>query len=151
MILIRTLIVAAALAAGPCGVPGAVAEDRPVYQRDGYAIGGYDPVAYFLFGKAMKGSPAHALVWRGATWLFVSDETMLSFEMNPEAYAPRFGGYCAYGVSEGRLAGGDPELFSIIDGRLYLNRNKAARDAWNAHEGERAAAAEENWPAVLGQ
>jgi len=151
MSLPQTALLAILLACPPAGGLPAMAKERPVYVENGYAIGGYDAVAYFFFGKAMKGSPEHALIWRGATWLFVSEDTMLAFEMDPQAYAPQFGGYCAYGVAQGKLVRTNPELFTIVDGRLYLSRDRAAQAAWDADAEAHATVAQDNWPAVLGR
>lgn len=126
------------------------AEGRSVAAVQGLAIGGYDPVAYFTEGRAVPGRQDHALKWRGAVWLFVSSDTMLAFEMNPRAYAPRFGGYCADALAaEGRLTPGDPRLFVIDDGRLYLLGSAAARDRWRHDADALAEQAQAHWPGVL--
>lgn len=129
----------------------AVAEERPVHAPDGLAIGGYDAVAYFSEGRAVPGQRTHAVKWRGAIWLFSAPETLAAFEMNPRAYAPRFGGYCAYALSEGRLAAGDPLAFAIRDGRLYLAHSPRYLALWSADPAGRIGLAEGYWPAILGR
>lgn len=143
---------AAMLAAAVLALTGAAqAEQRPVAATKGFAIGGYDAVAYFTEGTAVEGRPEHALRWRGAIWLFSRPETLMAFEMNPRAYAPRFGGYCAVALSEGRLAAGDPRVFAIEGGRLYLAHSAALMARWKAETAARIVAAEGHWPAILGR
>lgn len=127
------------------------AEEPMVFAVNGVAISGYDTVIYLTEHRAAKGSPDHALLWRGATWQFVSAETMEVFEMNPTAYAPQFGGYCAEALSEGRLAPSSPDTFAVIDGKLYLISSDDDRGAWSADPRSRIALANQNWPGILGQ
>jgi YHS domain-containing protein len=107
------------------------------------AIKGYDPVAYFADGKAVRGSEAISYGWLGATWRFSSEEHRRLFSASPVSYAPQYGGLCAEGIAaDGEATVNiDPESWQIIDGKLYLS---AA-----AHFQDRAlnvAAAEKNWP-----
>ena len=89
------------------------------------AIKGYDPVAYFTEGKAIKGNEGHALKWLGATWHFSNVEHRQMFADSPLRFAPQYGGHCAVGMSSGGLTIDiDPEAWSIIDGKLYLNYSK---------------------------
>jgi hypothetical protein len=87
------------------------------------AIQGYDPVAYFTKGKAIKGSEDHTVKWLGAYWQFENDEHKQLFAANPQSYAPQYGGHCASGmaVHGGRTKDIDPEAWAIIDNKLYLN------------------------------
>ncbi len=79
----------------------ATAQKSEIFIKDGYAIRGYDAVAYFSENKPVKGSEQFSFSWNGATWLFSNNENKESFKMNPERYAPQYGGYCAYGLSRG--------------------------------------------------
>ncbi len=88
------------------------------------AIYGYDTVAYFIEGKAMQGKDEFEQVWEDARWKFSSATNRELFKANPERYAPQFGGYCAGGLAVGEYANGDPNLFTIVDGKLYLIKNK---------------------------
>jgi len=93
---------------------------------DGYAIAGYDPVAYFELGMAQKGNPKNVVQWRGAKWLFISEKHKKMFIESPENYAPQYGGWCAYGMSghgeKGYGAQSRPQdSWSIIDNKLYFN------------------------------
>jgi len=115
------------------------------------AIDGYDAVAYFKTGKPAKGSPQHTVAWNGATWHFTSAENQAAFEATPQAYAPQYGGYCAWAVSEGYTAKGDPSHWRIVDGKLYLNYNASVQTSWAKDIPGRVAKGDKNWPAVLGK
>ncbi len=127
----------------------ALAREPEVFATGGIAISGYDPVAYFTEGLAVKGSPEHALVWRGATWHFASPATMERFEMNPHAYAPRYGGYCAYGMTKGTVAPTAPDAFALSGGRLYLTYSTEVLAIWSADVEGNVARADAYWPTVL--
>ena len=105
---------------------------RVVVDAEGVAIGGYDPVAYFREGRAVLGSAEHAHRWNGATWRFANAEARDLFAADPEAYAPQFGGWCAFAMSQDRLAAGDPRVWRIVEGRLYLNCSARAQRDWEA-------------------
>jgi hypothetical protein len=117
--------------------------------RSKLALDGYDPVAYFKTGKSQKGSPAHALNWNGAAWLFASEENKAAFEVAPQAFAPQFGGYCAWAVSQGYTAKGDPNAWRIVDGKLFLNYNTSVQRTWEKDIPGHIAKGQRNWPVVL--
>lgn len=96
----------------------------------GVAINGYDTVAYFTDKKPVKGSDAHTTRWNGATWKFASKEHLDLFKASPDQYAPQYGGYCAYGVSQGYLVSVEPEQFTVLDGKLYLNYDAGVQKKW---------------------
>jgi hypothetical protein len=114
----------------------------------GVAIGGYDPVAYFTQGRPVRGSRRHRLEWRGAHWLFASAEHRRAFAADPERYAPRYGGFCAYGVAHNAKVKIDPDAWSIVDGRLYLNYDKRVQETWTQDKPRYIADADRNWPAL---
>jgi YHS domain-containing protein len=116
----------------------------------GYAINAIDPVAYFTDGKPVPGVMSNAVAWRGAKWVFANAENMAAFEADPESYAPRFGGYCAFAASKGYLADTIPEAWTVYEGRLYLNANLRARELWLQDIPGNIAKGEANWPAILG-
>jgi len=126
--------------------------DSPMVNADdqGYAIRGYDAVAYFDEGTPREGNAAYTHEWMGATWLFASPEHRDAFAANPEAYAPQFGGYCAYAVAKGHPAQADPRVWAIVDGKLYLNLGEAVQAKWEADRSALIASARNNWPDVLG-
>ena len=100
-------------------------------QRQELAIKGYDTVANFKLGKAVKGSESFPFPWHGMTWQFSSSEHRDLFAADPERYAPRYDGYCAWAMTESRLAITDPEVWKIVDGKLYLNCSPAAYEKWS--------------------
>ena len=114
-----------------------------------YALNGYDPVAYFTEGKPVKGDDAHVSTHRGAPFRFSSSEHKALFDGNPSRYTPRFGGYCAYAVSQGATASGNPLFWTIHEGRLYLNLDEKTQKIWLDDRDEFIEQAERNWPAVL--
>lgn len=128
----------------------ALAEEPDIYAPGGVAISGYDAVAYFVENRAVPGIADHALRWRGATWYFVSAKNMEAFEMNPSAYAPQYGGYCAYAVARGSAGASAPEAFAVHGGRLYLNSSVAIREVWAEDMAENIRRADANWPGILG-
>lgn len=129
----------------------ALAAEPEIFAPGGVAMSGYDPVAYFTDGHPVMGKAANALRWRGAVWYFATAEAMEAFEMNPVAYAPQYGGYCAYAMSKGAIAPTVPEAFTIHDGRLYLNFSTEVRTIWGADIPGNIALADSHWPSALGQ
>jgi YHS domain-containing protein len=117
--------------------------------KNGLALGGYDPVAYFRDGRPMSGSNYYQLSYKGAVWRFGSAEALRQFQERPEAFAPQFGGYCAWAVSQHYLAPGDPQQWKIVDGKLYLNANARAKQLWVADQAGAIVRGHANWPAVL--
>ncbi len=113
------------------------------------AIKGYDTVAYHTQRAAIKGSKAYTHQWKGATWRFVSAENRDRFASMPEKYAPQYGGYCAWAVSQGTTAGVDPKLFKIVDGKLYLNYDQTIQTKWEKDIPGNIQKADRNWPGVL--
>lgn len=131
-------------------LPGPARADAAMFSsRAGVAIGGYDPVAFFVNGVAEPGRRGHAVMWKGVVWRFASARNQARFEANPRAYAPAFGGYCAFAMSQGRLLDGDPQLWAIVDGELYLLNNPQAHGAWAARRDELIAQAQLHWPVIL--
>lgn len=96
----------------------------------GIALQGYDPVAYFTDGKPTKGQPEYSAQHAGATYHFASAAHRDAFLQEPAKYAPAFGGFCAMGVVMEKKLDGDPSLWRIVDGKLYLNVNEAASKRW---------------------
>lgn len=115
----------------------------------GLAIGGHDPVAYFTKGRPIQGRNENALMWRGAMWLFASEQSMDHFTRTPHAFAPRYGGYCALSMAEGKVIPGNPAIWEIDDGHLYLLSSLADRDIWDRNVDENIAEADDHWPSIL--
>ena len=121
------------------------AADEPNQKIVGVAIKGYDPVAYFTENRAVKGTKEYSYNWHETTWYFSKPENRDLFAANPERYAPQFGGYCATGVSVGRLFEADPKEWTIVDGKLYLNYDRSARNVLRQHKTDTITRAEKNW------
>lgn len=115
------------------------------------AIKGYDPVAYFTDKRPVEGSPEYEYDWRGARWRFASVAHREEFQRDPERYAPKYGGYCAYAVSQGKIADIDPEAWTVFEGRLYLNLNKDVQKLWEKNMLEYIRMADEKWPRMSGK
>lgn len=127
----------------------ALAGENPVFSEGGIAINGYDPVAYYTTGGPVEGSTDHMAEWNGSKWLFSNAENKSSFEENPEKFAPQYGGYCAYAVSRGYTASTQSDAWTIYEGKLYLNYNKAVRLLWSQDIPGHISSADSNWPGVL--
>ncbi len=115
----------------------------------GIAIGGFDPVAYFKQGMAVKGKRDLAVFDQGVTYYFVSPENKEEFKKSPSNYEPQYGGWCAYAMGkDGSKVEVDPETFKIIDGKLYLYYNKFFNNtlkSWNKDEAHLKSRADVNW------
>lgn len=129
--------------------PAARAETPMFYVDEGMALSGYDVITYFDAAGPQRGQREFAVMWKGAIWLFETNENREAFEANPRAYAPQFGGYCAYAVAQGRLLSSDPRVWRIVDGKLYLTHSPAVERVWAQDVPGHVAMAEANWPAVL--
>lgn len=134
---------------GARGLFSASAAGSSIYAEGGVAIDGTDPVSYFKQGKPIAGSPDITHEWNGATWRFSSEENRAAFAATPQAYAPQYGGYCAYAVSEGYTASTVPDAWKIVDGKLYLNYSRSVQRRWEKNYSERIVNADKNWPSVL--
>ena len=109
------------------------------------AIKGYDTVAYFQAGKALKGSESFTFQWHNLTWYFLTKENRDQFVANPEKYAPQYDGYCAWAMTESRKAVTDPEVWKIVNGKLYLNCSMAAYEKWSRDIPGNIIKADRNW------
>ena len=115
------------------------------------AIRGYDTVAYFTEGKPVKGDEKFSTEYNEAEWLFSSQENLELFLNDPEKYLPQYGGYCAYAVSQNTTASIKPELFTIHEGKLYLNYSESINQKWLADKQAYITAADQNWPVLLSE
>lgn len=118
---------------------------KPTFQTDSGAIRGYDTVAYFTEKRAVPGSPEFSLEHNGATWYFSSKNNLEMFKNNPEKYSPQYGGYCAYAMSKGFVVSSDPEAYTIVDDKLYLNYSLAVRETWSKDIPTYIKQGDENW------
>ena len=98
---------------------------------DDSAIQRYDAVSYFTTGKPVKGDASFIFKWHGMTWYFSTKENRELFAATPDKFAPQYDGYCAWAMSEDRRAHTDPEVWQIVDGKLYLNCSRSAHEKWS--------------------
>lgn len=136
---------AVALVAAGCIAMPADAGTLVFATKDG-AIRGYDPVAYFTAGKPVKGSPQYTYEWMGAQWRFASAANREAFSADPAKYAPQYGGYCAWAVSQGYTAETDPDAWRVEGGKLYLNYSKGVQATWAKDMPGNIVKGDRNWP-----
>lgn len=130
--LLSLLLAGTAQAAEPIntfGAGGGFFSDPP---RTGIAIRGYDTVAYFTDGKPVPGRDEFTTEWMGAKWKFASQDHLDKFKSEPAKYAPQYGGYCAYGVAKDHVVKIEPDQFTVIGGKLYLNYDADVSKKWHA-------------------
>lgn len=138
-----------ALAVG-IAIPSTGLAVSPVFTNIlGQAIRGYDPVAYFEEGKPVKGKSSYSYRWNDAKWYFSSEKNRDTFIRNPQQYAPQYGGYCAWAVSQGYTASIDPKVWRIHGGKLYLNYDNNVQDLWEKDIPGHIESADKNWPTIL--
>ena len=145
-------ILSAALFVAAFAAPAGALALEPVYTSglfDPVAISGADPVGYFTESRYVEGKEAFAAEWNGATWHFASAANRDAFLAEPERYAPQYGGYCAYAVSQGKTAGIDPEAWTIHGDKLYLNYSAKISNKWRQDIDAFIEAGDREWPKLL--
>ena len=151
---------AAAFALFVAGLAGADERAPEIYMDDGrlfssawgYAAGGYDVVAYFGLdadAEPVAGDDAYVTNYKGVAWRFSSEENLQKFAANPDAYRPQYGGYCAWAMARDMLAKGDPEVWYVYEGKLYLNVSKRYKRKWLKDIDDEIVRANANWPGIL--
>ena len=114
----------------------------------GLALKGYDPVAYFTEKKPVQGKAGFTAQHGGATYRFASAANRDAFTAAPATYAPQYGGYCAFGMAGGYKAPIEPDAWTVVDGKLYLNYNQSIRSRWSSDVPGHVRKADANWPAI---
>jgi YHS domain-containing protein len=114
----------------------------------GLALKGYDPVAYFTEKKPVAGKAEFTARHQGATYRFSSAANRDAFAAAPEKYAPQYGGYCAFGAAGGYKAPIEPDAWTVVDGKLYLNYNQSVRRQWSSDIPGFVRKADANWPSI---
>jgi YHS domain-containing protein len=114
----------------------------------GVVIRGYDPVGYFTQGRPIPGNPDLSAEYAGGKYLFATTANRDEFNKKPEAYAPQYGGFCAFGVSMGKKFDIDPASWRIVDAKLYFNLNPAILEQWSADARGFIQKAEQHWPQI---
>ena len=118
----------------------------------GVILYGYDAVAFFKQRKPVKGNPGIESTYQGARYLFASTADKADFDKDPAKYAPRYGGFCAYGVVNGILTNieGNPDAFAVYKGKLYLCGNQAALTGFRSNIDSNIEKADTNWRQLTG-
>lgn len=146
------LLLALAAFAAPLVLAGPAQADGGIYVASPsakLAVGGYDTVSYFRgTGAPVKGSASHKLMWKGAEWRFASAANAAAFKANPDAYAPQYGGHCAWAMAQGYLAPGDPAAYDVTGGKLYLNYDQSIRTKWRKSMARFIALSGPNWAKI---
>lgn len=151
---LRTAFAALALVATPAlfATP-ALAETAPqIYTAEdsNVAVGGFDTVSYFS-GTPVVGSAEFSTSYKGASFQFANQENLGTFLLNPEKYAPQYGGHCAWGAAQEAAYPGDPEIYAVVDGKLYLNYNAEVQEGWNKDQAGFISTADAAWPGLIGE
>jgi len=141
----RILFLAALLLAQPV----AAFEETNKSYFAGLALGGYDAVGYFTEAKAIEGEAGHAYEWNGARYLFSSAVNRALFVADPQAFAPQYGGYCSNQMSLGNLSDIDPQVWRIIDGKLYLFGHDSGKLRWADDSRRKIREADSHWRRYL--
>ncbi|WP_372370202.1 YHS domain-containing (seleno)protein [Candidatus Uabimicrobium sp. HlEnr_7] len=123
-------------------------KENIVTENSVVAVGGYDVVSYHQGEKPQRGNGNHITDHAGATYLFANDENKEEFEKDPQKYIPAFGGYCAYGVSVNKKFVGDPDVWKIVDEKLYLNLDTGIQEVWSEDVPGNIEKANENWQSI---
>ena len=152
---ITLVVISFALVAGATLYGGGKPEDSGEgihVNGDRVALNGADVMAYQGLppeAGAVYGRENYSYKWKGATWLFATEETRDRFIEDPERYAPQYGGYCAYALSQNKLVGTDPDAWTIYENKLYLNNSIKGREKWLQETDDYITKADEYWPAHL--
>ena len=145
LMLVPVMVVAAILVffTGPSSAKKIINKDL-----NGVAIKGYDPVAYFTVGKAVKGKSQIRYSWKGASWWFSSAANRDKFVADPERYAPQYGGFCASAMVTGKFIDINPKVWKIVGGKLYLSYNLKYFEAFKRNLSVNIKRADRNWAEI---
>src|SRR5262245_33963864 len=129
-------------------LPMAATERVVVDRHSGIALGGFDPVAYFVDADAIRGKGEFEHAFAGVVWRFRNEGNRAAFAADAKVYMPRFGGHDPVAAARGVGVPGDPRLWLIVEGRLYLFFTPEAQAAFGDNPKDLIEAAERNWPTV---
>ena len=130
------------------GVASADSPIAAVNTENGWAIKGYDPVAYFTTGKPTPGTAQFTTTYKGAAYRFASAENRARFIAAPEKFVPQYGGYCAYAIALNQIADIEPDQWAIVNDKLYLNNGFLAQTLWSFDKSGNITRGDRNWPLV---
>lgn len=129
-------------------VQGVYAQKSEIFAPKGKAIKGYDVVAFFTDAMPVEGADSLKYHYRDADWLFASRTNLEAFKSNPDMYVPQYGGYCAFGTSQGHKAPTEAETWTILDNKLYFNYNMKVKENWSRKKEELIEKADIQWPLI---
>lgn len=141
---IKPIIAAAAIVFAGSAFAGVDTET----DDNGVILAGHDAVAYFTEGKPVVGSAEYTAVYNDAIYRFSSAENRDSFRLEPQKYAPMYGGFCAFGTTFGKKFEVDGKAFKIVGGKLFVNKNMEVYEAWNKDVPTHIVEANEAWPEI---
>ncbi len=118
---------------------------------DGFSVNRYDPVAYFTEGRPVRGNPEIYGEYQGVKYAFSSESNRQLFLDDPEKYVPQYGGYCAYGLAQGAKSDVDPEVWDIVDGKLYLMVSGGTQSVWQKRKKAYIELANKAWRSIISQ
>ncbi len=127
---------------------GATAQKGEVFSTKNGALNGYDVVAFYTDSAVVPGSKQYSYQWKQAVWYFSSRAHLDTFSQAPEKFYPAYGGWCAYGASNGYKAPTEAGTFTFINNRLYFNYNGAVKDTWLKNPDGYISKADANWPLI---
>lgn len=128
--------------------PALAAASAVNFDERGIAIHGYDPVSYHISGTPRQGDRSLRAEYGGGTFLFSSRENRDAFLATPERFVPAYGGFCSYGVRVGKKFDGDPQVWKMVDGRVFLQLDRGTQRVWLKDMHKNIAIAERLWPTV---
>ncbi len=140
MLMILTIILSANIA---------IAQKVLVNTDDGIALSGYDPVAFFIDKKPILGQPEIKSVNRNAIYVFSSKENKIKFDKAFDNYLPQNGGFCTVSASMGKVRKIQINTWSLVDNKLYLQRNQKAKGMWDKDPQKYIKGSSEKWPKLV--
>lgn len=147
-ILRSALLASALVVTGAASLPTLAQAAEEVNLTNGMAVHGYDVVAYFTEGKPVEGNGSYTASYNGASYQFSNAKNRDMFMADPAKFAPQYGGFCAFGTAMGRKFDGDPQAWTIKDGKLYLNLNKKVQARWSKDIPGFVKGADHNWSII---
>ena len=141
----KTMLIALLVCAGLVTIASAAIDSNTV------GLSGYDLVSYHTSKRPLRGNGHFVAVHDGVTYLFANEQNQATFERDPERYLPAYGGYCAFGVSVGKKFVADPEVWRVVDGKLYVNLDARIQDQWLMDVSGRIKTADDKWQGIKGK
>lgn len=113
--------------------------------EENIALNGYDAVSYFREKLAVKGDETIKTEYSNSTWYFRDSSNLKTFLKNPSRFVPQYGGFCAFGTRYGMLIESDPQVFAIVNRKLYFNLDTGVRNKWRRDLVENIEKADKKW------